>query len=455
LGRRIASLPTHPRLGRLLIEAKRRGCLERAALAAALLSERSPFARSDRGDGPRATGPAGTRENRGRPPRGRSGHPNAKADFHSQSDLLDQIAALEAFEARGTLDSPCGPINRSAARLLFRVRDQLVRRTGGRGSARSASDPGDEGLLRALLSAFPDRLARRRSAGSPRGVMVGGRGVRLAEQSRVLEGELFLCLDVDNVGTEALVRSAASIDRAWLPPPHLREHINVAFDSAAERVSARRRVLWDDLVLEDTAAPVPDGAITCRILADAARDNWDRVFPQGDSAVANFVARVRWLRGQLPELDLPTVDDEALQSLLPALCAGKRSFDQLRKAGWMGEIKSLFRFDQLQLVEREAPPGITVPSGRTVALQYEANKPPILAVRIQEVFGLAQTPRIARGRVRVLLHLLAPNMRAQQVTDDLLSFWQNVYPQVRKELRGRYPKHAWPEDPLQARAERM
>jgi ATP-dependent helicase HrpB len=114
----------------------------------------------------------------------------------------------------------------------------------------------------------------------------------------------------------------------------------------------------------------------------------------------------------------------------------------------------LFTFEQLQALDREAPERISVPSGRSVPLQYEAGKPPVLAVRIQEVFGLAETPRVARGRVPVLLHLLAPNMRVQQVTDDLRSFWANVYPVVRKELRGRYPKHAWPEDPWNARAER-
>jgi ATP-dependent helicase HrpB len=105
-------------------------------------------------------------------------------------------------------------------------------------------------------------------------------------------------------------------------------------------------------------------------------------------------------------------------------------------------------------VEREAPERLEVPSGSHITLKYEVGRPPVLAVRIQELFGLAETPRVAGGRVRVLLHLLAPNYRPQQVTDDLASFWANTYPQVRKELRGRYPKHAWPEDPWTAQAER-
>jgi ATP-dependent helicase HrpB len=105
-------------------------------------------------------------------------------------------------------------------------------------------------------------------------------------------------------------------------------------------------------------------------------------------------------------------------------------------------------------VEREAPERLPVPSGSRPALRYEVGRPPVLAVRIQEVFGLRETPRVAAGRVRVLLHLLAPNHRPQQVTDDLASFWANTYPQVRKELRARYPKHAWPEDPWSATPER-
>ena len=113
-------------------------------------------------------------------------------------------------------------------------------------------------------------------------------------------------------------------------------------------------------------------------------------------------------------------------------------------------MKSLLTYPQLQLIERETPERIEVPSGSRIAVQYEIGRPPILAVRIQEVFGLLDTPRLAGGKVPVLLHLLAPNMRVAQVTDDLRSFWTNTYALVRKDLRARYPKHSWPEDPFSA-----
>ena len=112
-------------------------------------------------------------------------------------------------------------------------------------------------------------------------------------------------------------------------------------------------------------------------------------------------------------------------------------------------VQSQLSYEQLTSLERDAPEFITIPNGRKVKLQYEVGKTPVLAARIQELFGLRETPRIARSRVAVTMHLLAPNYRIQQVTEDLASFWKNTYPQVRKDLKGRYPKHKWPDDPFQ------
>src|SRR5262249_60440027 len=125
----------------------------------------------------------------------------------------------------------------------------------------------------------------------------------------------------------------------------------------------------------------------------------------------------------------------------------RRACAEIRGGPWLDALRGVLTHAQWQAVEREAPERIAVPSGSRLALKYELGRPPVLAVRIQELFGLRDTPRVAGGRVRVLLHLLAPNFRPQQVTDDLASFWANTYAQVRKDLRARYPKHAWPEDP--------
>jgi ATP-dependent helicase HrpB len=155
----------------------------------------------------------------------------------------------------------------------------------------------------------------------------------------------------------------------------------------------------------------------------------------------------------MPELQLPPFDDADMGKVLTWLCPGCRSFADLRNARWLDAMQARLTSFQRQAIDREAPERLLAPSGSNLILRYELGRPPLLAVRIQEVFGLKETPHIAGGRVRVLLHLLAPNHRVQQVTDDLASFWSNTYPQVRKDLRARYPRHAWPEDPWSAHPE--
>jgi ATP-dependent helicase HrpB len=308
----------------------------------------------------------------------------------------------------------------------------------------------DEAVLRSFLAAFPDRVARRRQPGSRRGVMVGGRGVRLAPASAVVEPELFVCVDVDASQTEALVRQASAVERDWLPAEQVTVSTEVSFDSEMEHVSARRRVRFQDLVIEESPASLPGSQRVAEVLSAAAVEHLDRVLPAAESPASMFLTRVRCLHQWLPELQLPLFDESFLREVLKWLCQDRRSFADLRAAPWLEALHGRLSHVQRQAVEREAPERLLVPSGSRIALHYEVGRAPVLAVRIQELFGLRDTPRVAGGRVRVLLHLLAPNYRPQQVTDDLASFWTNTYPQVRKELRARYPKHAWPEDPWTA-----
>jgi ATP-dependent helicase HrpB len=455
LGRTMARLPVGPRLGRMLLEGRRLGQPAAVALAAALLSERDPF--RGEGDGAEA-GEKGTGTFCRNGPKGAS-HKRRLSPFlrprrpTSNSDVLDRVAAIEAFEETGRLDGPLGYINRAAARFVLHVRDQLLRELRRMARAEAAVAV-EEAVARALLAAFPDRLVRRSNPGSPFGRMVGGRGVRLAESSAVRDASLLLAVDVDRGKSEALVRQASAVDRAWLPAEHLAIRTEVEFDPQPQRVIARRRVYWEDLLLEETPAALPDGDAAAGILAAAAAESFDAVFPWDDPVTADYVNRLRCLAAWMPELELPALDAAGLRALLPLVCRGCRSFDEVRKAPWLAGVQGLLAPQQRQAVEREAPERIEVPSGSRIKLHYEPGKPPVLAVRIQEVFGLLETPRIARGRVAVLMHLLAPNMRPQQITDDLANFWKTTYHQVRKDLRRRYPKHAWPEDPYQATAER-
>ena len=451
LGREIAALPVHPRIGRLLVEGQRLGVSQQAAMAAALLSEREAFERDQR--------PAYARQ----------------ATVRSRSDVLDRVHALEAFESDGRLESEVGTLHRGGASQVLKSRDQLLRLvSGARQEPRSPGVPllarpavpaerqeprppasiHDEPLLRAIFAAYPDRLTRRREPGSRRGLMIGGRGVRLAEQVALGDEELYCSIDVDAAGGEALVRQASAVDRDWLPAEQLVTETIVEFDEQTEKITAKKRVSFGSLVLDDSQAALPSDEQIAAALAAAAAARLDRVFPADDRDVAGFRTRVLCLAEWMPDLKLPPLDDGALRGLLPQLAAGRRSLADLRRAPWLHALKSLFTWQQLQTIDREAPERIEVPSGSKIALTYERGRPPVLAVRIQEVFGLKETPRIACGRVRVLMHLLAPNMRVAQVTDDLASFWANTYALVRKDLRARYPKHAWPEDPYTAIARR-
>jgi ATP-dependent helicase HrpB len=185
------------------------------------------------------------------------------------------------------------------------------------------------------------------------------------------------------------------------------------------------------------------------LAAAAARDPQRAARPA--SEVDSFLHRVAFVQRWMPEIGLPSDCDAFLRDAVVSLCAGRRSFSELRAADLMGALRDRLRRDQLVRLEREAPARYLLPRGRSVAITYAADKPPAAAVRIQDLFGVRETPRLAGGRVAMVLQLLAPNQRPVQITDDLESFWRNTYTEVRKVLRGRYPKHAWPEDPVNAK----
>ncbi len=428
-GRALARLPVHPRIAALLLEAHARGALELGACAAALLQERDPFVRGAR--------------------RGGSG---------LGSDVLERALALRDFAEGGRASqgelNPAA-LNPGAARFAVRVaeslRSDVVRALG----PEPAGELGEaEAFERAVLAAYADRLARRREPGSPRGVMVGGRGVVLARESALTDAELFCCVELDAGKSEALVRQASAVERAWLDPAWIRSEASSGLDAASGRVVALRRTLFDDLVLDEVETGVVDDELAGRALAAAAAGDLARWLPLDQPETAQFLARVRSLGAWLPELALPSFEAAELAALLPEHAFGARSLAELKKRDLAAFLRSKLTFEQQRALEREAPETLAVPSGSHIRLVYEPGRPPVLAARIQELFGLAETPKVARGRVSVLLHLLAPNHRPQQVTDDLVSFWNGAYHQIKNELRRRYPRHAWPDDPWNATPER-
>ncbi|QVL33172.1 ATP-dependent helicase HrpB [Telmatocola sphagniphila] len=425
LGDQMAQLPVHPRLARLLLSAEDYGCLDEASLAAALLSERDPFPRF-----------------------------GMEALQSVESDLMEKLEALQTFESTNEWRTPIGELNRGIAKNLLQTRNELSRLT-----PRQRSDSGrdsqnlERGLSRALLDAYPDRLCRRRTPKGLKGLMVGGRGTFQHPMSRVREAMLFLALDIDAGNGETRVRMAHGIQREWISSHKLESRIEVEWDEGTQKFTAFKRLYFQDLILEEKSAQIPEGHDTSSVLLQKIQRDVSIIRPAADSKVGQFLLRWECLREWLPEREIPACDEALLLEIAGWLIPSCRSLEDLRNADWLSAFRQKLGSPIWNLLENEAPEKMAVPSGNEIRLTYEARRPPILAVRIQEMFGLTETPRVASGRVPVLLHLLAPNYRPQQVTEDLASFWKNTYPIVRKELRGRYPKHSWPDDPTVAPAE--
>jgi ATP-dependent helicase HrpB len=436
LGRRLLALPLHPRLGRLVIAAAGDGFLRVGAALAALLSEKELVA------------PA---TYNGRPPVAGRG----------ASDLLDRLDLLAAAErARFSAGLRDRGIQPSAARRVAQVRDDLIR-TGTRllgPAAELGGEYPEDQALRWILLAYPDRVARRRGREAT-GVMVGGRGVRLAPESVVREAEFFVALDPyedRRAGTlEARVRIASAIRAEWLEelfPEAVRREPAVWFDDERQRVVGGSTFWYRDLMLREDKHGAVDSADASRVLAEALRPRAQHLVLENDAA-RTWLARLDLLRRAMLEWDWPEFGEGTLVEVLSDACIGKRTVEDVERASLVPFFKSRLSPTLSRMMDEHAPESLPVPSGNRIRLVYEAGRSPVMAVRLQELFGLAETPRIAGGRVAVTLHLLGPNFRPVQITEDLRSFWSTTYFQVRKDLRARYPKHAWPDDPLTARAE--
>jgi ATP-dependent helicase HrpB len=286
--------------------------------------------------------------------------------------------------------------------------------------------------------------------------MVGGGGVRLDAESVVRQGEFFLALDARNdpqsQTREALVRIASAIRVEWLMetfPQSFSRQRTIVFDEARQRVVGRGVVRYRDLILSEDFDASVDPQEAGKTLAVALRPRAAEIFA-ADDAAANFLARVALLRRAMPEHPWPNFDERELGDVLEELCGGKKCVEDLARLPLADALQARLRYPMDQVLRREAPEAIEVPSGSRIRLQYRPDLPPILAVRLQEIFSWRDTPRLAAGRVPLLLHLLGPNFRPVQITDDLRSFWATTYFQVRKDLRVRYPRHSWPDDPMNA-----
>jgi ATP-dependent helicase HrpB len=315
---------------------------------------------------------------------------------------------------------------------------------------REDPDPRAAGLLLAL--AYPDRVGRRRAGAPGRFLLRSGVGAHVAAGDPLGLEEFVAATELDGRPRESRIFLAAPLARDDLER-ELGDQIvseeTVAWDEAADGVVARRRERLGAIVLAETPLRDPDpDAVRAAVLARLARDG-AAALPWPDAALG-LRARLRFLR----RLDLrwPDVSDDALTASLgewlgPSLGAVRRRAD-LARIDLAGLLLARLSPEQRAGLEKLAPTHLAVPSGSRIPVDYGDPEAPALAVRLQEVFGLAETPRVAG--VPVALHLLSPARRPVQVTRDLASFWRTTYFDVRKDLKGRYPRHYWPDDPLEA-----
>lgn len=392
LGKEIARYPVHPRLGRLIVEARRRGVAEDGCTVAALLSagERLP----------------------------------SRPDHATRSDLL--VLMESPWELR-------------TAQMVRQIR-RIV--NPPRQKSRD-----EDALLISVLAAFPDRVARRRQGAEIQ--LASGGSAQLAPASTVTASEFLVAVEAEDRREQKmpLVRLASAIEPEWLLDlfsERVHETARVEWNRAAERVESVGALMFDAVALEESRrAPEPEEAAA--LLARKAVEAGIARFAEVD-AIEAFLARVSFATQHGLGVAL---DPGSVETSLRSLAAGLKSFSELESAAGNGGLLRALeqQVPSPRLLDEIAPERILLPKGRHVRVHYEPNQPPWIASRLQDFFGMHETPTVARGAVAVVVRLLAPNQRPVQMTSDLAGFWQRLYPQVRKELSRRYPKHAWPEKP--------
>ena len=410
-GRSMARIPTHPRLARMLIAAEGEGEITLAADLAAVL------------DGPDLPG----------------------AGAHG-CDLSERVRLLAGFRdaGRGRPETGLARAERIAAQL---------RRAAG--APRAGHAPADD-AGRLLLHGFPDRLAKRRSGARGSFLLASGRGVRLAEHDPLAGEDYLVVPDLDAGAVEARAFRAAAVLAADL------------HETLGERVERVRTVAWNPR--EEAVAGLDEeriGAIVLRArkASDVTPGEQVTAMLEGvrrlglaalpwDADSRELAARIESLRGWQPQAGWPDLSTAALlaclEEWLGPFLTGITRREQLARVDLAAALRARLTGPLRARLDEGAPARLTVPGGSRVALQYRPGQAPVLAVKLQEMFGCTETPTVCWGQVPVQVHLLSPAGRPLHVTQDLRSFWRNAYPQVRREMRGRYPKHPWPEDPLTA-----
>jgi len=415
LGRQVAVLPIHPRLGLMLVTGEALGLGWTSCLLAATLSERDLLRK-----------------------------------VTSSVDIYERIKTLEKYDNDRTQLPDY--LDGQLCRRLLQMADQWYRLLG-----RSKKKEIDYSELGNLLSyAFPDRIALLRPGSNHQYILASGRAIQLPPGDLLAGNTMLVTPQVDAGKKSGKIFIAASITTDELKKDHshlFTERRNVRWSTTNERVLTSNDLMLGKLKIDSRPLTSVDPFKITKIFLQGIGKSGTKCLPWSRKA-RDLQARICslhfWQPSKWPDLS----DKQLFENLdwLAPYCLQMNRLDQLQKLDMKNILLALIPWNQQQQLNTLAPSHLQVPSGSSIRLLYNPGEPPVLAVRLQELFGLTDTPSICQNRIPVILHLLSPASRPVQITSDLQSFWKNSYPQVKKELAGRYPKHYWPDNPLQAAA---
>ncbi|MCX7866000.1 ATP-dependent helicase HrpB [Limisphaera sp. VF-2] len=432
LGRKMLAFPVHPRYARMLLAAQDHGCVREACLAAALTQGRELLLRG----APPAVAAA------------RDDHLGTRfgSDFHRLMRAWEYVRQqgypFELCERLG--------VHRGAALQVEELYEQFLEIARREGLEIRSTPAPDSALARTLLTAFPDHLARRLDPGSRRCELTGGRRGVLDPESVVQTSAWVVAAEVREVqnshgSTETVLSLLAPIDPGWIEqafPGDLQTVSRVWFDPSTRRVCAETQTRFRSVLVAQRRIEPPPPEEAARLLAEellAGRlplKSWDH-------AVEQWITRLNFLARTCPELGLPPFTEEARRSVLETLCHGAFSYKEIKERDVAPLVRSWLSPQQQALLEEHAPERVRLSNGRTPRVLYSNDGPPRISLRIQELYGVQEAPRVALGRVPLVVQILSPGMKPVQVTQDLNNFWREHYPRLRQELQRRYPKHEW------------
>ncbi|MBD3918354.1 ATP-dependent helicase HrpB [Paenibacillus sp. PR3] len=471
LGRRMAALGAQPRLARMLLSAAAisHAAADTACELAALLSGRDPLRGERSADIALRLG--ALRALRRGAPGGAGGGVDEAAARQALAEARQWQRALaqdgagaspsaEAPQAqplpRGANEaaSPHSGGSQAAPSARSAVTSPSSRSADSSLSARDTdASPARELSIGALLAfAYPDRVGQGRGDG--RFLLASGRGAVLTPTQPLSFAAFIAASEMEDADSESRIILAADVEESELHAYHsdrISEEASVIWDRSAQAVRARRKLMFGALVLKEEQIAKPDPNAVTAALLDGVRVEGVSILPWSKQS-SQLRDRIRVMRQY--DAELPDLSEEALlaslEDWLEPHVSGIRSRDGLQKLNMMHVLEAMLSWSDKQRLDELMPTHMTVPSGSRIAIDYTDPEQPVLAVKLQELFGLQETPRIAKGKLPLTLHLLSPAQRPVQVTQDLANFWRNTYFEVKKELKVRYPKHYWPDDPFAA-----